>query len=164
MDHQQSGSWIHDRDEGEDEQVLQQPKIKRKRSLRIRPRHAAERPEEKSASEMASHLAPQADHKYQAPLRTDLESKSFVDSNASRHGQNTSMKNKRSLPSRRVTNTSKLHGSPKSSRLNCISTPTEDCGEHSRESCEGKPINSSASSAHGTKMTEMIQRKVCIIK
>ncbi|TKY63934.1 ATP-dependent helicase BRM [Spatholobus suberectus] len=160
MDHQQSGSWIHDRDEGEDEQVLQRPKIKRKRSLRVRPRHATERPEEKSGSEMASHLAVQADHKYQAQLRTDPESKSFGDSNASRHEQNTpSLKNKRTLPSRRVANTSKLHGSPKSSRLNCMSAPSQDGGEHSRESCEGKPINSSGSSAHGTKMTEIIQRR-----
>ncbi|KAH1085742.1 hypothetical protein AAZX31_07G066600 [Glycine max] len=160
MDHQLSGSWIHDRDEGEDEQVLQKPKIKRKRSLRVRPRHATERPEEKSGSEMASHLAVQADHKYQAQLRTDPESKLFGDSNASRHEQNSpSLKNKRTLPSRRVANTSKLHGSPKSSRLNCMSVPSQDGGEHSRESWEGKPINSSGSSAHGTKMTEIIQRR-----
>ncbi|XP_027335787.1 ATP-dependent helicase BRM-like [Abrus precatorius] len=160
MDRQQSGSWIHERDEGEDEQVLQQPKIKRKRSLRVRPRHATERPEEKSGSDMASHVAIQADHKYQVQLRTDLESKSFGDSNASRHDQNTSsLKNKRTLPSRKVANTSKLHGSPKSSRLNCMSVPSEDGGEHSRENWEGKPINSNASSAHGTKMTEIIQRR-----
>ncbi|KAK7274397.1 hypothetical protein RIF29_15482 [Crotalaria pallida] len=160
MDHQQSGSWIHERDDGEDEQVLQQPKIKRKRSLRVRPRHAAERPEEKSANEMASHLAVQADHKYQAQLRTDLESKSFVDSNASKHDQNSSsVKNKRTLPSRKVANTSKLHGSPKPSRLNSISAHSEDGSERSRESWEGKPINPSGSSAHGTKTTEVIQRK-----
>ncbi|KAK7389936.1 hypothetical protein VNO78_25233 [Psophocarpus tetragonolobus] len=160
MDHQQSGSWIHDRDEGEDEQVLQQPKIKRKRSLRVRPRHPTEKTEEKSGSEMASHLAVHADHKYQVQLRTDPESKSFGDSNASRHEQNTPpLKNKRTLPSRRVSNTSKLHGSPKSSRLNCMSVPSQDGGEHSRESWEVKPINSSGSSAHGTKMTEIIQRR-----
>ncbi|KAJ1403522.1 SNF2-related, N-terminal domain [Sesbania bispinosa] len=74
--------------------------------------------------------------------------------------QNTSSsKHKRTLPSRRVANTSKLHGSPKSTRLNCISAPSEDGGEHSRESWEGKPINSSGSSGHGTKMTEIIQRR-----
>ncbi|BAT97960.1 ATP-dependent helicase [Vigna angularis] len=158
MDHQQSGSWIHEREEGEDEQVLQKPKIKRKRSLRVRPRHPTERPEEKSGSEMASHLAVQADHKYQAQLRTDPESKALGDSNASRLEQNTpSLKNKRTLPSRRVANTSKLHGSPKSSRLNCMSLPSQDGGEHSRESWEGKPVG--GSSAHGTKMTEIIQRR-----
>ncbi|KAK7292693.1 hypothetical protein RJT34_15545 [Clitoria ternatea] len=160
VDHQQSGSWIHERDEGEDEQVLQKPKIKRKRSMRVRPRHATERPDEKSGSEMASHLTVQSDHKYQVQQRTDPEPKPFVDSNASRHEQNTSsLKNKRTLPSRRVANTAKLHGSPKPSRMNCMSVPSEDGGEHSRESWEGKPINSSGSSAHGTKMSEIIQRR-----
>ncbi|KAJ1429584.1 Bromodomain-like superfamily [Sesbania bispinosa] len=160
MDHQQSGSWIHDRDEGEDEQVLQKPKIKRKRSLRVRPRHTTERPEEKCGSEMAPLLAVNLDHKYQAQLKTDLESKSIGDSNTIRNDQNTSSsKHKRTLPSRRVANTSKLHGSPKSTRLNSISAPSEDGGEHSRESWEGKPINSSGSSGHGTKMTEIIQRR-----
>ncbi|XP_019432983.1 PREDICTED: ATP-dependent helicase BRM-like isoform X1 [Lupinus angustifolius] len=160
MDHQQSGSWIHDRDEGEDEQVLQKPKIKRKRSLRSRPRYTTERSEEKSTNEMASHLAVQAHHKYQAQLRTGLESKSFFDSNPSKHDQNpSSVKNKRTLPLRRVANTSKLHGSPKSSRLNTVSAHSEDGGEHSRERLDGKPINSSGSSAHGTKTAEIIQRK-----
>ncbi|KAL8499941.1 hypothetical protein ACS0TY_019807 [Phlomoides rotata] len=45
MEQQQSGSWTHDRLEGEDEQVLQ-PKIKRKRSLWLRPRHTTERSED----------------------------------------------------------------------------------------------------------------------
>jgi SWI/SNF-related matrix-associated actin-dependent regulator of chromatin subfamily A protein 2/4 len=162
MEHQQSESWIHDRDEGEDEQVLQKPKIKRKRSLRVRPRHATERPEEKSGGEMTPRLSVLADRKYQARLRTDLESKPHVDSNASRNDQNSSIKNKRTLPSRRVANTSKLHGSPKPTRLNSISAPSEDGGEYSRESWEGKPINSSGSSAHGSRMTEIIQRRVCV--
>ncbi|KAL0428846.1 UNVERIFIED_CONTAM: ATP-dependent helicase BRM [Sesamum radiatum] len=47
MDQQQSGSWIQEREEGEDEQVLQ-PKVKRKRSIRLRPRHTTERSEEKA--------------------------------------------------------------------------------------------------------------------
>ncbi|KAG0454181.1 hypothetical protein HPP92_025485 [Vanilla planifolia] len=47
---QQSGSWAHDREEGEEEQVVQ-PKLKRRRSIRIRPRHTVERLEEKSNSE-----------------------------------------------------------------------------------------------------------------
>ncbi|KAK7340271.1 hypothetical protein VNO77_20973 [Canavalia gladiata] len=163
MDHQQSGSWIHDRDEGEDEQVLQQPKIKRKRSLRVRPRHAMERPEDKSGGEMSSHQRGESallsDFKCQVQTRTDPEPKPFGDSNASKHDKNeSSLKNKRNLPSRKVVNASKLHGSPKSSRLNCTSTPSEDGGEHSRESWEGKAINPSGFSAHGTKMTEIIQR------
>ncbi|KAF7826072.1 ATP-dependent helicase BRM-like [Senna tora] len=166
MDHQQSGSWIHDRDEGEDEQVLQ-PKIKRKRSHRVRPRHASEKPEEKSASEMASlqcgvsaRLTVQTDHKYHAQSRIEPEAKPFAESNATRHDQNEPLlKNKRILPSKRVTKASKLRGSPKSSRLNCASAPSEDGGEQSREKWEGKPINSSGSSAIGTKMPEIIQRK-----
>nr|KYP64222.1 ATP-dependent helicase BRM [Cajanus cajan] len=163
MDHQQSGSWIHDRDEGEDEQVLQKPKIKRKRSLRVRPRHAMERPEDKSGSEMVSLQRGEssllADYKYQMQTRIDPESKSFGDSNASKHDKNeSSLKNKQKLPSRKVANTSKLHGSPKSNRLNCTSAPSEDGGEHPRESWEGKSINPNGSSAHGSKMTEIIQR------
>ncbi|KAI9089885.1 hypothetical protein K1719_028855 [Acacia pycnantha] len=164
MDNQQSGSWIHDRDEGEDEQVLQ-PKIKRKRSLRVRPRHAPERPEEKSGGEVgslhrgeSSLLSIHTDHRYQAQVRTDPEEKSFGGSNASRHDQNeSSLKVKRNLPSTRVATTSKFQGSPKSSRLNCISN-SED-GGHSRESWEGKPINSSGSLASSSKMSEIIQRR-----
>jgi len=167
MDHQQSGSWIHDRDEGEGEQVLQKPKIKRKRSLRVRPRHAVERPDDKSGSEMKSIQRGEssllADYKYQMQTRMDTESKSFVDKNAGKHDKNaTSLKNKQKLPSRKVANTSKLHGSPQSNRLNCTSGPSDD-GEHPRESWEGKLLNSNGSSVHGTKTTEIIQRGVCVI-
>uniref|UniRef100_A0A8R7UMX9 ATP-dependent helicase BRM n=2 Tax=Triticum urartu TaxID=4572 RepID=A0A8R7UMX9_TRIUA len=50
MDLQQSGSWNHDRDDGEDEQVLQ-PKIKRKRSLRTRPRPSTDKQEDRSGAD-----------------------------------------------------------------------------------------------------------------
>ncbi|CAL5192699.1 unnamed protein product [Lathyrus oleraceus] len=161
MYHQQSGSWIHDRDEGEEEQVLQKPKIKRKRSLRVRPRHTMERPGEKSGSEMASLQRGESslllNNKYQLQTRVGPESKSLGDS--SKHDKKEPLfKNKRNLPSRKVPNASKLHGPPKSSRLNCTSSPSEDSGEHSRESWKGKPINLSGSAAHGTKMAEIIQR------
>lgn len=167
MDHQQSGSWIHDRDEGEDEQVLQQPKIKRKRSLRVRPRHTMERPEDKSGSEIVSLQRGESsilsDYKYQLQTRTDPESKPLGNPNASKHDKNeSSLKNKRNLPLRKVANTSKLHGSPKSSRLNCMSIPSEDGSEDTRENREGKPINLSGSSTRTTKMTEIIQRGVCV--
>lgn len=169
MYHQQSGSWIHDRDEGEEEQVLQKPKIKRKRSLRVRPRHTMERPGEKSGSEMASLQRGESslllNNKYQLQTRVGPESKSLGDSSASKHDKKEPLfKNKRNLPSRKVPNASKLHGPPKSSRLNCTSSPSEDSGEHSRESWKGKPINLSGSAAHGTKMAEIIQRGVCVIK
>ncbi|XP_065629360.1 ATP-dependent helicase BRM isoform X2 [Quercus suber] len=165
MDHQQSGSWNHDRDEGEDEQVLQ-PKIKRKRSLRVRPRHTMERPEEKSGSETqafqrgdASLLPFQVDNRYQAQLKADSETKTYGEPNVFKHDQaDSSSKSRRNLPSRRIANTSKVHASPKSSRLNSVSTPAED-GEQSRENWDGKVMNSSGTSGYGTKMPDNIQRR-----
>lgn len=161
MDHQQSGSWIHDRDEGEDEQVLQ-PKIKRKRSIRIRPRHTVERPEEKSSNEKSSlqrgdssQLPMQVDHKYEAQLRSDPEAKLFGESNAFKHDQSdSSLKSRRNLPSRKIGNTSKLHASPKSGKLNCMSARAEDVAEHSREGWDGKVMNTG-----GPRMPEIMQRK-----
>ncbi|XP_015584288.2 ATP-dependent helicase BRM [Ricinus communis] len=162
LDHQQSGSWIHDREEGEDEQVLQ-PKIKRKRSIRLRPRHTMERPDEKSGIEVqrgdACLLPFQGDHKYQAQLRTDAEMKGFGEPNPSRHDQSDSSKNRRTIPSRRIANTSKLHASPKSSRLHMQAAPPEDAAEHSRESWDGKVTNASGSSVLGSKMSDVIQRR-----
>ncbi|XP_050237936.1 ATP-dependent helicase BRM [Mercurialis annua] len=162
MDHQQSGSWIHDREEGEDEQVLQ-PKIKRKRSIRLRPRHTMERPDEKSGIEVqrgdACLLPFQGDHKYQAQLRTDAKMKTFGEPNPSRNDQSDSTKSRRNLPSRRIANTSKLHASPKSSRLNLQTAPPEDATEHSRESWDGKATNASGSSVIGSKMSDVIQRR-----
>lgn len=169
MDHQQSGSWNHDRDEGEDEQVLQ-PKIKRKRSLRVRPRHTMERPEEKSGSETqafqrgdASLLPFQVDNRYQAQLKADSDTKTYGEPNVFKHDQaDSSSKSRRNLPSRRIANTSKVHASPKSSRLNSMSTPAED-GEQSRENWDGKVMNSSGTSGYGTKMADNIQRRVCLL-
>ncbi|XP_030965635.1 ATP-dependent helicase BRM isoform X2 [Quercus lobata] len=165
MDHQQSGSWNHDRDEGEDEQVLQ-PKIKRKRSLRVRPRHTMERPEEKSGSETqafqrgdASLLPFQVDNRYQAQLKADSETKTYGEPNVFKHDQaDSSSKSRRNLPSRRIASTSKVHASPKSSRLNSVSTPAED-GEQSRENWDGKVMNSSGTSGYGTKMPDNVQRR-----
>lgn len=50
MEFQQSGSWVHEREDGEEEQVLQ-PKTKRKRSMRTRPRLPSEKLEEKPIPE-----------------------------------------------------------------------------------------------------------------
>ncbi|WCJ22764.1 transcription regulatory protein SNF2 putative [Euphorbia peplus] len=161
MEHQQSGSWIHDREECEDEQVLQQPKIKRKRSIRLRPRHNLEKLEEKSGAERGdSSLLPfHAEHKYQAQLRTESEVKPFGEPIASRHDQSDSSRSRRNLPSRRIANASKSHTSPKSSRLNLQSAAVEDAGEHSRESWDGKVANSSGTSLLGSKMSDVIQRR-----
>lgn len=164
MDRQQSGSLNYDRDEAEDEQVLQ-PKIKRKRSLRVRPRHAVERPEEKSETPSLqrgdSSLLPfQVDHKYQAQIRSD-----HGEPNTHKHEQSESLsKSKRNLPSRRTGNASKVHVSPKSTRLNSIPAPAEDITEHPRENWDGRAVNSSSASVLGSKMPEIIQRRVCTVE
>jgi SWI/SNF-related matrix-associated actin-dependent regulator of chromatin subfamily A protein 2/4 len=164
VDHQQSGSWMHDRDEGEDEQVLQ-PKIKRKRSIRLRPRHTVERPEEKSSNDVQrgdSCLLPfQMDYKYQAQLRSDTEMKALVEPSGFKHDQIDSSTSRRNLPSRRIAKTPKLHASPKSGRLHLQSAPAEDATEHSRVSLDGKVPSTSGTSSLGTKMSDVIQRRVC---
>ncbi|XP_061969432.1 ATP-dependent helicase BRM-like isoform X1 [Populus nigra] len=161
MDHQQSGSWIHDRDEGEDEQVLQ-PKIKRKRSIRLRPRLTVERPEEKSSNDVQrgdSFLLPfQVDNKYQAQLKSDTDMKALVEPSGFKHDQSDSSRSRRNLPSRRIAKTSKLRASPKSSRLNLQSAPAEDAAEHSRESWDSKVPSTSGASTLG-KMSDVIQRR-----
>ncbi|KAJ0110887.1 hypothetical protein Patl1_00471 [Pistacia atlantica] len=160
MDHQQSGSWTHDRDEGEDEQQVLQPKIKRKRSIRVRPRHTVERQEEKPCNEAPSLLPFQMDHKYQAQLRTDTEMKTHGELNSSKHDQSeSSSKSRRNLPSRKIANAPKLRASPKSGRLNSLSGPAEDAADHGRESWDGKVMNAGGSSNFGTKMSDVIQRR-----
>ncbi|KAJ6320333.1 hypothetical protein OIU78_015677 [Salix suchowensis] len=162
IDHQQSGSWMHDRDEGEDEQVLQ-PKIKRKRSIRLRPRHTVERPEEKSSNDVQrgdSCLLPfQMDHKHQAQLRSDTEMKALVEPSGFKHDQIDTSGSRRNLPSRRIAKTSKLHASPKSGRLHLQSSPAEDATEHSRVSRDGKVPSTSGTSTLGTRMSDVIQRR-----
>ncbi|CAM8899637.1 unnamed protein product [Rhodiola kirilowii] len=160
MDRQQSGSWIHDRDDGEDEQVLQ-PKIKRKRSLRVRPRQI-ERPDEKITPDKPSrrqgdpsHIPFQVESKCDRRPRPDPESKAAVESNVYRpDSAESSLKQRRSLPSKR--NTSKLRASPKSGRSNVRSSSAED-DEHSRDSWERKANTSGAK--QGPRMSDVIQRR-----
>ncbi|MBA0652680.1 hypothetical protein Goklo_019919, partial [Gossypium klotzschianum] len=165
MDHQLSESWIHDREEGEDEQVVQ-PKIKRKRSIRVRPRHSVERAEEKSVIEVpyllrgeSSLLPSQLDQKYQSQLRIDTETKPTPERNAFRLDPNdSSSKTRRNLPPRKIANTTKLHASLKSGRVN-MASPAENAGEPTRESWDGKLVNTSGLSNFGVKMSDGIQRK-----
>ncbi|MBA0802314.1 hypothetical protein Gohar_012621 [Gossypium harknessii] len=165
MEHQLSESWIHDRDEGEDEQVVQ-PKIKRKRSIRVRPRHTVERAEEKSVIEVpyllrgeSSLLPSQLDQKYQSQLRIDTETKPTLERNAFRLDPNDSFsKTRRNLPPRKIANTTKLHASLKSGRVN-MASPAENACEPTRESWDGKLVNTSGSSNFGVKMSDGIQRK-----
>ncbi|XP_010275655.1 PREDICTED: ATP-dependent helicase BRM-like isoform X2 [Nelumbo nucifera] len=153
MDVQQSGSWIHDRDDGEDEQVLQ-PKIRRKRSIRLRPRHALERHEEKSSNEKpfsqrgsSSQMVLQVDHDYEAQMKTDPELEQYGEPVSFRQDLGDSiMKSKRNFSSRRMTDSSKLHVMPKST-------------VHSRENWDGKASNTSGAAFFSSKMSDIMQRK-----
>ncbi|GAB4844503.1 hypothetical protein Ancab_037881 [Ancistrocladus abbreviatus] len=165
MDHQQSGSWNHEREEGEDEQVIQ-PKIKRKRSIRLRPRQTAERQEDRHGNGKpslqrgdSSQFPFLADQKLEAPLRTELEPKMFGESASFKQDQNEpSTRTRRNLPPRRVGNASKLHASPKSSRMNSLSSPVEEADDNSRGGFDGKVFHV-GSSNNRPKMTDAIQRR-----
>ncbi|CAN1308952.1 ATP-dependent helicase BRM [Linum perenne] len=152
MDRPLSGSWIHEREEGEDEQVLQ-PKIKRKRSIRLRPRNILEKPEENIADEVqrgeASLLPFQVEHRYQTQLRSDTD----------KNDQSDSTRGRRNLPTRRAASASKLHTSPKSSRLNMSSVQLEDAGEQSRESWDSKGTGAGGAPVAGNKMSEVMQKR-----
>ncbi|KAH0768139.1 hypothetical protein KY290_004063 [Solanum tuberosum] len=164
VDLQQSGSWIQDRDEGEDEQVLQ-PKIKRKRSLRVRPRHAAERPEETLIEKPAvqrgdsSQMTFQGDRKYDLQMRNDRGHKAHAGPSGPKISQNdASFKSKRSIPSRKSSSNSvKMHDSGKPGKVNRLSP--DDAFEPTRESWDNKLMNASGTYSGGTKMSEVIQRK-----
>ncbi|KAL0412042.1 UNVERIFIED_CONTAM: ATP-dependent helicase BRM [Sesamum latifolium] len=162
MDHQQSGGWIQDRDEGEDEQVLQ-PKIKRKRSIRLRPRLTVQRSEEKHNDKSSlrlgdpSQLPFQVDGTYGSQARDDLAHKFRGDSSSLSPCRNvSSIKNRRNLPIKKNSNTGEEHAL-KSGRVNYGSTPPDDAAEHSRETWDSKVMKRPKSSAN--KMSEVIQRK-----
>ena len=152
IDLQRSGSWAHERDEGE-EQVLQ-PTIKRKRSIRLRPRQTGERID---GTDMPAAQPLQVNPSYRSKLRT------VVDSHGSRQEQSDSSSRLRSLPGKKVANTSKLHvSSPKSGRLNTTQLPPEDNTEAARETWDGtSPIGSSNA---GARMSHNVQKRVCSIK
>ncbi|KAK4339294.1 hypothetical protein RND71_040756 [Anisodus tanguticus] len=159
-----SGSWIQDREEGEEEQVLQ-PKIKRKRSLRVRPRHAAERPEEMLIEKPAvqrgdsSQMAFQGDRRYDLQMRNDRGHKAHAEPSAPKNSQSdASFKSKRSIPSRKSSsNSMKMHGSGKPGKVSRLSP--DDAFEPTRESWDNKLMNASGTYSGGTKMSEVIQRK-----
>ncbi|KAK4415921.1 ATP-dependent helicase BRM [Sesamum alatum] len=161
MDHQQSGRWIQDRDEGEDEQVLQ-PKIKRKRSTRLRPRPTVERSEEKYNDKSSLRLGDpfqlpfQVDGTYESQARDDCAHKFRGDSSSLSPCRNvSSVKNRRNLPLKKNPNTGEQQAL-KSGRVNYGSTP-DDGAEHSRETWDSKIMKRPKSSAN--KMSEVIQRK-----
>ncbi|KAK4476596.1 hypothetical protein RD792_015754 [Penstemon davidsonii] len=145
MDHQQSGRWIQD---GEDEQVLQ-PKIKRKRSIRLRPQHS----DKPSLSR---------GNPFQLPFQVELKYKSQVRDNGAHKvlGDPSSLKpekSKQNLPSRKTLNEAKMQGSVKAGKINNGSTPPDDATEYPRENWHSKVMIGPSSSVH--KMSEVIQRK-----
>ncbi|KAH6779898.1 transcription regulatory protein SNF2 [Perilla frutescens var. hirtella] len=159
MNQQQSGSWIQDRDEGEDEQVLQ-PKIKRKRSIRLRPQHARteEKPSDKSSLRRGdpSQLSVQVDNKYKTQPNDERANKVIGDTSSMKPDKiDSSMKNKRNLPSRR--NTTNVQSALKSGRVNYGSALPDDSTEHLRETLDSKVLKGPKSS--GPKMSEVVQRK-----
>ncbi|KAK1377213.1 ATP-dependent helicase BRM [Heracleum sosnowskyi] len=164
MDRQHSGSWIQDRDEGEDEQVLQ-PKIKRKRSIRIRPRLATEKPEEKATEKLSlrrgdsSQVPSQMDHKYESRVKNDREQKLIVEPNSQKlEKSDPSLKTRRGSHSRKNSNSGKLLQSQKPGKVNVMSAPLEDGTEHSRESWDNKAMYKAGNSIDN-KMSDAIQHR-----
>ncbi|WVZ78198.1 hypothetical protein U9M48_025947 [Paspalum notatum var. saurae] len=130
MDLQQSGSWNHDRDDAEDEQVLQ-PKIKRKRSIRVRPRPNAEKQEDRSGGEgvFTQHAARQPESVH--PI----------------------VKQKRNMPSRKASPASRT------GKLTYLSGSGEGSAERSKENWSSKAVDSATPEFRGTKMSDSMQRK-----
>lgn len=162
MDLQQSGSWLHDHDDGEDDQQVLQPKIKRKRSIRIRPRYTADKNDDPSNSEKvfaqcSSRVPLQVDEEYGVRSRTG-KPEAFADSGAAKHDTNSSsLKYKPNAPAR------KLPSMQKSSRLSYFSGSAEDCKEYSRESWSSRANRSGGANFVDVKMSEITQRKVAIL-
>ncbi|VFQ76408.1 unnamed protein product [Cuscuta campestris] len=164
IDLQLSGSWIQGRDEGEEEQVLQ-PKIKRKRSIRFRPKPVAERQDEKSGerapvlSGKSSQLPLQVERKYDLQNRNGRGPKKLgVLSPIQDDHSDPLYKGRRSLPSRKNSNLVKVHGLGKPTRSNALLIP-EEPGEQIRQNWDSKAMIASGSSCGGTKMSKGIQIK-----
>lgn len=155
---QQSGSWIHEREEAEADQVLQ-PKIKRKRSIRMRPRQQLlERPEEKLMIENQRGGYPSLtpvlmEEKH--PSRVDPESR--MSNAAARQDQNT--KNRRQMPARKGSSTQPRSGTvTKQIVSNYMSAPAD---ERSRENHDGQAAKNVANAEFDSKMCDIFLRKVC---
>ncbi|KAF0934382.1 hypothetical protein E2562_025007 [Oryza meyeriana var. granulata] len=154
LDLQQSGSWNHERDDGEDEQVVQ-PKIKRKRSIRIRPRPNAEKLDDRSGDgavpQRGAHLAFQGDGDYDSQFKSEQV---FADP-ASRQQDTVhrTVKQKRNMPSR------KASPATKSGKMTQLSGSGEGSAEHSKENWSNKAIESAGPDSSGTKMSDSMQRK-----
>ncbi|XP_022016554.1 ATP-dependent helicase BRM isoform X2 [Helianthus annuus] len=150
MDLQQSGSLNHDHDENE---KLLQPKLKRKRSIRVRPRPAVVKPDNKSV-DRSSLLRGQSSHLPFQPDRTSHADRKLVqENNAYKHEQrqsSPSLKAKRTPPAR------KIAGQP--TRTNPVSGPSENTKEQFKERSDVK-VKKGSGSFGGTMMTEAMQRR-----
>jgi len=158
MDLQQSGSWNHERDDGEDEQVLQ-PKIKRKRSIRLRPKPNAEKQEDRSGEgvfpQHGTHLAFQGDGHYDSQFKSNLDARAFTCPAARQQDAvHPIVKQKRNMPSRKVSPASR------SGKLTYLSGSGEGSAERSKENWNSKAIDSATPEFRGTKMSDSMQRKV----
>ncbi|XP_062224337.1 ATP-dependent helicase BRM-like [Phragmites australis] len=158
MDFQQSGSWNHERDDGEDEQVLQ-PKIKRKRSIRIRPRPNAEKQDDRSGGDgtfpqRGAHLAFQGDGDYDSQFKFDQDAHAFADPAVRQQGAvHPVVKQKRNMPSRKVSPASRT------GKLTYLSGSGEGSTELFKENRSSKAIDSASADFGGTKMSDSMQRK-----
>ncbi|XP_004956997.1 ATP-dependent helicase BRM isoform X1 [Setaria italica] len=158
MDLQQSGSWNHERDDGEDEHVLQ-PKIKRKRSIRIRPRLNAEKQEDRSGGEAVfpqrgTHHAFQGSDDYNSQFKSDLDSHAFADPAARQQDAvHPMVKQKRNMPSRKVS------PAPRTGKSTYLCGSGEGSVERSKENWSSKAMDSSTPEFRGTKMSDSMQRK-----
>ncbi|KAK1266177.1 ATP-dependent helicase BRM [Acorus gramineus] len=162
MDLQQSGSWIHGRDDGEEEQALR-PIIKRKRSIRMRPRHNTEKHDEQSSRVKLFPLCENPtplDHEYDLQSRTDPKHESFSEPVVERiHHSGSTLKQRHTLPLRRVTNTGKSHVIQKPSRLNYFLASMEYHVELSRESWNSTTMNTGGPIFSGMCMSDVVRRK-----
>ncbi|KAH0470770.1 hypothetical protein IEQ34_000493 [Dendrobium chrysotoxum] len=153
IDIQRSGSWKHDHDEVDDEQVIQ-PKLKRKRSKRYRPKHTVERSEEKSStyrtfSRHGSQPLSCVHHDNVMLSRMDEGIGEFNRKSPS------SLKQITNFPTRRapIINKHKYGGS--SYLIGC----EEDALDHSRESWNGQARYNTVPGLIRKKMSDSMQRK-----
>ncbi|KAL9228908.1 hypothetical protein vseg_004438 [Gypsophila vaccaria] len=166
LDIQQSGSWNHEREEGEDEQVLQLPKIKGKRSIRLRPRHTMEREEVYNNEKLylqrgdSSHTQSFPEVKLGATPKIEPEGKSLGDSAPVRQDRSEKLsKNRRGGTSKRTVSTSKLHASVKPGRQHNLPNPHDEVGDSKGSWDDKKDIDTPANGSVVAKMSDIIQRK-----
>ncbi|CAL9126796.1 unnamed protein product [Musa textilis] len=156
MDLHQSDSLVYDHDDLDDEQVVQ-PKIKRKRSIRLRPRYSMERTEDKSSSHRAPfhhgswpHL--QAKHEKLAEFNAEVFEAFGEAGSGSQDRSSPPLKQRCTLPSRVIS-------PPVVQKSGRMSASVEDGYEHSMESWSSKAISASGPSFVATRMTDSTQRK-----